>query len=189
MIAQTAGAALAPLSNEQKQNLAALAHYAYDATAVRSTGSQVSFDEWRHAEVRRTVHRAGLRDCLNMHYLPLKARFLDLAGHTGASVRALVKAETEPRSWALNRLYAEAKAAEDVLPRAMDYAKGFLRNKRGVTLDEASDKDIWHAVFTIRRKAQAERKKKRGGETVTDVLARVLPGKRARKPDPDNEPF
>jgi hypothetical protein len=183
MIAQTAGAALAPLSNEQKQKLAGLAALAY-----AQADSQVSFDDWRHSEVKRVVHRAGLRDCLNMHYLPLSAHFHELLGNTGKAVKDLVKAATEPRDWALNVLHREAAKVKDVLPHAMDYARGFLKNKRGVTLDEASDRDIWHAVFTVRRKAQALRKMKRGGETIEDVLTRVLPKKR-RRPDPDKESF
>jgi hypothetical protein len=185
MIAQTAGAALAPLSGEQRQKLAGLAALAYDIA-----DSHVAFDDWRHSEVRRVVHRAGLRDCLNMHYLPLFAHFHELLGNSGRATKALVKAETEPRTWALHALQKEAVKAKDVMPEAMKYARGFLRNKRGVSLDEASDRDIWHAVFTVRRKAQALRKLKRGGETVADVLARILPSHRtSRRADPDNEPF
>ena len=71
---------------------------------------------------------------------------------------ALVRHETEPRSWAMHSLKAECEAADDVLPRAMDYAAGFLRRKRAVAIEDASDRDLWSAVYTVRRKAAQLRK-------------------------------
>ncbi len=70
--------------------------------------------------------------------------------------------------------------------------RAFLLKKRGVALEDADDRAIWHAIFTIRRKAQAERKKKRGGASAADVLANVLGGKvgkSSRQVDPERNPF
>jgi hypothetical protein len=64
----------------------------------------------------------------------------------------------EPRTWALRRLEIEAEAAADVLPQAMRYAAGFLLHKRGVPLADAGERDLWHAVFVVRRRAQQLRR-------------------------------
>jgi hypothetical protein len=178
---QTRGAAQAPLSNEQKQKLAALAHYAYDVV-----DPDQSFDDWRHHQVQRVVQKPGLRACANGDYLTLKAHFLDLAGRTTAAFKAAFKAVNEPRDWALFTLMKECTAAKDVMPEAMKYARGFIKNKRGVALEDADAKTLWHAVYTVRRKAQQERRKRRGGESAKDVLTDLL----RRAPQPQSEdPF
>ncbi len=156
---QTRGAAEAPLSNEQKRKLAAMAHYAFREVAPEHQG----FDDWRHDEVRRQVGKGGLRECVNADYLPLKSHFLNLCGNVKGAFRAALRSVTEPREWAYAALLKATKEAGDVLPGAMAYARGFVKNKRGVSLEDADAKTIWHAVFTVRRKAQSERRKNRGG--------------------------
>jgi len=168
-IQQTRGAALAPLSNEQKRKLAAMAHYAYI-----EAGPDQDFDDWRHDQVRECVSKGGLTECCNADYNPLKAHFLALSGNVVGSMKATVKSATEPRQWALSSLMKACTEAKDVMPEAMKYARGFVLNKRGVTLEDADDRTIWHAVFVVRRKAQSERKKKRGGVPAGDVLGKVL---------------
>jgi hypothetical protein len=118
--------------------------------------------------------RAGLRECRNEDFLPLKAHFNDLLGNTDAAFKAAFRHANEPRSWALFTLYKEATAAKDVLPGAMAYARDFLRHKRGVSLDDADEKAIWHATFTVRRKAQSLRKQARGGEAAGSILSRLI---------------
>jgi hypothetical protein len=168
-IQQTRGAALAPLSNEQKQKLAAMAHYAYI-----EVGPDMTLDDWRHQEVMICVHKAGLRECVNEDYNQLKARWLYTSGKIEASYRAAMKHATEPREWAMFHLLKACAEAKDVMPEAMKYARGFVRNKRGISLDDADDKTIWHAVFTVRSKAASERKKKTGGVPAADVLEKLL---------------
>lgn len=182
-------AALAPLSSRQKQVLGFLARMAFaaDAECGGAVGQDISFDDWRHEQVRRTVQRARLRDCLNEDYLPLSAHFHQLIGNMDAAFKASFKSIGEPREWALFSLYKEATAAKDVMPHALDYARGFLKNKRHVALEDADDKAIWHAIFTVRRKAQSLRKKQRGGESAGDVLSKLL-GPR-RKPESEGNPF
>jgi hypothetical protein len=151
---QTRGAAETPLSNEQKRKLAAMAHYAYKEVAPEHQ----DFDDWRHDEVGRVVGKRGLRDCVNADYLPLNAHFLNLCGNVKGAFRAALRAVTEPREWAYSALLKAVDEAADVLPGAMGYARGFVKNKRGVSLEDADAKTIWHAVFTVRRKAQSLRK-------------------------------
>jgi hypothetical protein len=181
--APSRGAALAPLSSRQRQVLAGLAALAFAELRLPKD----EFDDWRHDQVRKAVGRAGLRECRNEDFLPLKAHFNELLGNMDAAFKAAFRHANEPRSWALFSLHKEATKAKDVLPGAMQYARGFLLNKRGVSLEDADEKAIWHAVFTVRNKAALERKKKsKGGESVADVLARILP---TRRIDPDKEPF
>jgi hypothetical protein len=66
------------------------------------------------------------------------------------------------------------------VPHGLQYVRGFLQNQRDVSLDDADDKAIWHAIFTLRRKVQALRKKQRGGEAAGDVLGKILAAKQPR---------
>ena len=100
-----------------------------------------------------------LTDCRNADYLALKARFQDLAGNPVAAFRNYVRSGNEPRAWALKKLTIECDRAADVLPNAWDYAAGFLRNKRGLAIEECSERDLWHAVFLVRRRAAQLRRK------------------------------
>lgn len=159
-----AGGAEAPLSNGQKAHICMLARELYPDE------SQVPFDEWRRSEQLRAVGIASLRAAQNQHYLQIVAHFEDLLGRSGSAFRRVFKAQTEPRLAALHHLYAECAKAQDVLPKAIEYARGFLRNRRHVALEDADAKALWHAVFTVRSKAQALRKG-------------------ARPPRNDNEPF
>jgi hypothetical protein len=181
-IAQTRGAALAPLSNEQKQKLAAMARYAWI-----EVGPDQSFDDWRHDEVMACVRRAGLRECVNEDYNQLKARWLYTSGKVEASYRAAMKHATEPREWAMFELLKACREAADVLPEAMKYARGFVKNKRGMSLEGADDRTIWHAIFTVRNKASALRgtRKPRGrraqaGTSSLDLAGRTEAAPRVR---------
>ena len=184
MIAPSQAAALVPLSSRQRQMLAGLAALAY-----KNIAPDEDFNDWRHDQVRKVTGCAGLRECANEHFLPLKAHFHDLLGNADTAFRAAFKSANEPRSWALFRLYAEVSAMKDVMPNAMAYVHGFLKKKRGLSLDDADDRAIWHAIFTIRRKAQSLRKKKRGGESAGDVLAKLLGAGCGPKPRTTKGPF
>jgi hypothetical protein len=170
VVAQTRGAALAPLSPLQRQKLAAMAHYAYHE--MQPVG--VDFDTWRHDQVQRLVGKPGLTHCVNEDFNPLKAAFLEMAGKMQPALAAALKGATEQREWALFSLYRACTEAKDVLPAAMAYARGFIKNKRATTLEDADSRTIWHAVFTVRRKAQKERAKRGGGEPAADVLGKLL---------------
>jgi len=154
-----AGAAMAPLSNEQKKELVLLAKRAYEFRRQSSEVRGQTLEEWRHTEQKLAVERGSLTVCTNEDFLFLKAHFLSLLGKKELASQVRVKAATEPHAWAMARFERECKAAADVLPQARDYAAGFLRNARGVTLDQASEKQIWHAVFIIRRRASQLRRK------------------------------
>jgi len=153
------GAALAPLTNEQKKRLILLARRAFaKQSEISNLKSEISFDAWRHAQQVQAVERSSLCSCTNEDYLFLKAHYLRLLGEEEKAEVLQVKAVCEPRLWALSRLHKECEAAADVIPGALKYAEGFLRNCRKINLDQASEKQLWHAIYVVRRRASQLRR-------------------------------
>jgi hypothetical protein len=153
---RTRGAALATLSAAQVRSLVLLAREAY---SMEFPEPEMDFDAWRHRQCLVAVERGGLTQCRNEDYLPLKAHLLRLAGRDEEADRADTRAAVEPRTWALHAFERECSAVADVLPAARNYAAGFLRNKRSVAIEDASDKDLWSCVYLLRRRAEQLRKK------------------------------
>jgi len=169
------GAALAPLNNRQKARICILARIAFRASfsevgrrppaapsSHSSDGSAIRpylFKNWRHEQQRKAVGREHLTDCRNADYLALKAHFQNVAGDVKSAFRNHLRAAGDPRSWALAKLRKECAAAADVLPGAWNYAAGFLQNKRGLAIEDCPERDLWHAVFLVRRRAAQLRKK------------------------------
>jgi hypothetical protein len=154
------GAALATLGREQKTRLILLMKQAWD----KQHGSHAAadgpgdFETWRVQECLAVCGRR-LSQARNEDFLPLRAHFNNMLGHSDRAFRDHMRHQEEPRIAALFRLEAECRKAADVLPDAAGYVRGMLRN-RGTSLEEASPKILWHAIFTLRRKAQLERKAK-----------------------------
>ena len=153
---RTEGAALKSLSRYQIRALILLAR---DAFAMEFPPSGETFDAWRHRQCMLAVERPGLTACRNEDFLPLKAHFLRLAGRVQEAEAAVARAAVEPRTWAFAKLREECLDAADVLPNALAYAAGFVRNKRGCTLDDADDKTVWQAVYLVRRRAEQLRRR------------------------------
>jgi hypothetical protein len=158
------GAALAPLSREQKRDLAILARRAFDR--VSKTSSFIlhpsSFDEWRHQQVIQVCERAGLREARNEDFLTLQGHFLGMLGQTAMAERRNVQAQLEPRRWALSKLRTECEAAADVIDRPWDYASSIARGRfKTAQMEELGEKQLWMLVFDIRRNAQRRRAKGR----------------------------
>lgn len=160
-----AGAAEVPLTKEQKARICILAREAYDQAE-----SQVSYDEWRRSEQRRATGIESLRDARNKHYNSYVAHFENLLGRSGRAFKREFKSQTEDRSWALYRLKLESRKAADVLPAALEYAAGFIRNRLHVSLEEAPARSLWAAIFMLRRRVHQLRRQ-------------------ARKANQDNIPF
>lgn len=156
------GAALAPLSREQKKELILLAqrafHRLYDAgTLAEST----EFDAWRHQQVLQVCERGGLREARNEDFLVIQAHFLAMLGQTSIADRRRVQSQLEPRRWALAKLKQECEAAADVIDRAWDYAASIARCRfKTAQIQELGEKQIWMLVFDIRRNAQHRRNKR-----------------------------
>jgi len=154
------------LSREQVRTLAIEARRAY-AVAVQSgfTHPSEPFDDWRHREQFETVGVASLKAARQRHYRPLLAHWQDMRGRPLQALASRQRAAMEPAAQAravLDRECAAAAAAGyfDSSASARGYCAGFLRNKRRVEIATAQPKDLWHAVFMIRRRCGQVR---RGG--------------------------
>lgn len=159
---RSAGAALRPLSPLQIKTLIQLARETFlHLCETGALGEAAEFDAWRHQQCLLTVEREGLTKCRNEDFLPLKAHFLRLQGRDAEATAALERHEVEPRTWALSMLHAACNKAADVMPHALLYATGFIRNKRGVSLEEADEKTLMHAGYVVARKAAQLREKRR----------------------------
>lgn len=124
-----------------------------------------------------------LSEARNEDYLPLRAHFANLLGHSGVALNDLIRAQDEPRAWALHSLDRECAKAKKVMDQPYTYAVGFLRRK-GANPEEASPNQIWHAIFTLRRKVQSLRHKERGTKAT-----RAERGRRLAKVAAENCPF
>ena len=137
-----------PLSREQKARLSILAREAF---AKRHPGSLAGMErritEFRHEEAIRCcgkrVSEAAQRD-----YLPLKAHFQDLAGNSGAALNTLMRSESEPRRVALHKLTQECRARQ----LSMSYPASICKRQFGCDLPQASAKQLWNLVFTVRNR-------------------------------------
>lgn len=138
-----------PLSRTQKAELCLLAREAFGASGA--TGDP---EEWRREQQLATTGKESLTLCTQDDYLPLKARFLELKGESGRAMNAHISHATEPKRVA--RYNLNAALADANLPLA--YAEAICRRTQKCGLEEASAKQIWRVVYTIRN-----RKKKNGG--------------------------
>jgi len=151
---RTNGAALRPLSPLQIKTLIALARKAFAHLCDKGALSDsAEFNAWRHQQCLQTVERGGLRECRNEDFLPLKAHFLRLQVREEEATSCLERHEVEPRTWAMRQLQQACTAAADVMPRAMDYAYGFVKNKRHVMMVDADATTLRHAAYVVARKA------------------------------------
>lgn len=173
--------ALVPLSPMQRKKLAMLARMAWGKQREdRSQESGVrsdedcpfevpgerdevgDFDTWRRRQCMIAVERPGLSVCRNEDYLPLKAHFLMILGRVDEAEAVGERAAMDPRNRAMHEFRRACSAAAGVLDNPEAYADGFLRRACGVGIHDASDKQVWRAVYLLRRKAGLERKKELG---------------------------
>jgi hypothetical protein len=157
------GAALAPLSREQKRDLAILARRAFNKLYDTGKISEATeFDAWRHQQVIQVCERAGLCEARNEDFLALQGHFLGMLGQTAMAERRNVQAQLEPRRWALSKLRTECEAAADVIDRPWEYASSIARGRfKTAQMEELGEKQLWMLVFDIRRNAQRRRAKGR----------------------------
>ena len=155
------GAALAPLSREQKKELVLLAQRAFQRLYDAGTLSEsTEFDAWRHQQVLQVCERGGLREARNEDFLPLQAHFLGMLGQTAMAERRRAQADMEPRHWALAKLKQECEAATDVISHPWEYACSISRARfKTPQIEELGEKQIWSLIFDIRRNAQRRRAK------------------------------
>lgn len=143
-----------PLSNEQKARLCILCREAYDAMpGAASHPTEEMLAEYRHAEVEKATGKPGLTACVQDDWNPLLAHFLALVGETGVAFNVAMRHGTEPKRVAMHKLgEALAKAR---LPMA--YAAAICRRQYKCEPADASPKQLWNLVFTIKNRGAARK--------------------------------
>ncbi|MFZ4394170.1 MAG: hypothetical protein ACOYOU_00930 [Kiritimatiellia bacterium] len=155
------GAAMAPLTTDQRKRLAILAHNTFNQLCRQGRiPDGTDFDAWRHHQAMMAVERPGLTACRQEDFLPLQAHFLGLMGADKLADHARLRAATEPRRQALAVLWQECRKAEAVIERPRDYIARIARCRfKGVAIEDLAEKQIWGLVFDIRRNVQRRLRK------------------------------
>lgn len=152
---RNAGRLGGPLSNTQKAELCIRARDAWEALRRQRPELVEGLDDFRHAQVMHAVGKPGLTACTQDDFLPVRARFLELNGQSGAALNAHLAHGTEPKRVAMHKLNeALARAG---LPLA--YAAAIAKRQHKVTLDDLTVKQIWNLTFTINNRGTAKRRK------------------------------
>lgn len=148
----------APLSKPQKRYLSQLSRRALNQVRALARGRgetfEVTDDDWRHEEVIAACGKHGLRCCSQDDYKLVEAHFLDRLGAHGAAFNAQVRAATEKRRTAEAVLVRECEAGGFRL----DYANAICRTQYKCTLFDATEKQLWNLVYTIRNRAAKHRR-------------------------------
>jgi hypothetical protein len=148
----------APLSNLQKRLLSQLCRRAFNRTRAlargRGEGFEVREDDYRHEEVIKATGKHGLRCCSQDDFQAVRAHFLDLIGEHGSAFNAQLAAGTEKRRQAEAVLVRElAKAGLH-----LNYANAICQRQFPCTIFDATERQIWNLVYTVRNRANAKKR-------------------------------
>lgn len=142
------------LSRIQKAEIGQLARQAWlvwegreaflEANGELSTSA--CFAAWRHWQQGLACGKQSLRECTGDDYQLLRAHFLQLAGLEASARRAEEKHISNPQRIARFNLRKALAAAG--LPES--YAAAICRRQYRCTLDDASERQLWCLVYTVR---------------------------------------
>lgn len=137
-----------PLSNLQKATLSQVAKQGY-LRAKEHDLTDLSESEWRAGEA---IEAVGVRisEASNGHFNKLYSHFLNLAGNSGAAFKAALRDETEEARQAMHKLTKELAAAN--LDKS--YAEAICMSVFKCSLAQATPKQLWKVMFTIRSRAK-----------------------------------
>lgn len=151
------------LSHLQKRDIALAARDAYQAWPEREAFEAINshltrtdcFEAWRHVEQGKAVGIQSLCECTQAHYARALAHFQRLAGQEGAAQHTEARDQDNPRRialWKLRQALTEAGLPES-------YAAAICRRQYRCALSEASDKQVWCLVYTVRNRAAAAKRR------------------------------
>lgn len=151
---------MSELSKQQKAEIGQLAREAWLAWDGREqfleTNGELSvsdcFTEWRRWQQGQACGRQSLRACTQDDYQPLRAHFLALSGRTEAAAHAQRRAASEPQRLARYKL-AQALKERDLQET---YAAAICRRQFRCELADASPKQLWNLVYTVRNRRKAK---------------------------------
>ena len=147
---------MTPLSNMQKREISIAARRAYDVWAEREAFELINpelsrtacFEAWRHVEQGKACGVQSLRAATQAHYGRLLAHFQALGGNPVAAARTATRDADNDRRIARYKL--DQALAERGL--AAEYASAICRQQFRRTLAEATAKQLWCLVFTVRNR-------------------------------------
>jgi len=145
---------MTPLSILQKREIAQLARRAYEAWAEREAFEAINaeqsktacFEAFRHVEQGKACGVQSLCACTQAHYGRLVAHFQALTGN--AATRTLVRDADN------DRRIARYKLDQALRERGLreEYAAAICRRQFKTSLEDATARQIWNLVFTIRNR-------------------------------------
>ncbi len=144
----------APLTNKQKRILSQFAQRAYnrDLAIARGQGGTIleTVDEYRRRHVAAACGKSGLRCCSQDDYGLVTAHFQDLLGESGRAMNTLVHAQGNGRRIAEYKLMQALGAAR----LGIGYAARICMTQFKCTLEDATEKQLWCLLFTIKNRAK-----------------------------------
>lgn len=138
------------LKNNQKACICQLARRAYDQRGGLAALRETS-EEFRRREQLVACGRSSLRACTQDDFAPLMAHLYKLLGEDGLAFKWLIKAQTQPARLArvkLNEALTEFGFHES-------YAAAICRRQYKCELDDATDRQLWKLMYTIRNRGLA----------------------------------
>lgn len=156
----------------QKKYLALLARRACNRAAALARGrgdepgpELLDQEAFRHQAVVAACGKAGLRCCSQDDYGVVKGYLLEQLGEHGAAFEAQYHQQTNDRRVAEAVLVRECERAG----LRLAYAEAICRRQYRLGLFEASEKQIWSLVFTVRNRASASRRKQKREQTEVEL--------------------
>lgn len=132
-----------PLDNGQKASLCILAKSAYELQFT-----DMDFNIWRRLEQAKACGKSSLTECTQSDYLLLRGHFERLAGNEGEALRTENKHATQDKALAMFKL----KEACNEGGVQLEYAAAICRNQNKCGLEQATYKQLWRLIFTIRNR-------------------------------------
>lgn len=138
-----------PLSNEQKAKICMAANEA--AAALGITGWR-EVNEWRLKEQQERFGLDSLTKATQAQYADIKGHFEAIAGNLAKAFKTIRRGQDNDRRvarWHLNKALATAKLSPA-------YAQAICKNQFHCTLDDASKKQLWNLVYTVKNRGKAK---------------------------------
>ena len=143
-----------PLTREDKARVCILAREAFEKMHGRGPVTAAELADWRREHQQKACGFDSLTLCQREHLPALEAHFLDLQGESGQAFRKLMHPEMSEQRKALGVLRANLRA----FGLMEGYAAVICRSRCKCELDQASVKQLWHVIFTVRKNQQRKRK-------------------------------
>ena len=168
-----AGAAWAPLSDDQKRDICKLARRVWDRLGQPGFADQPAaippetrlsvteaFTLWRQAQQSEAVGHAHLTACTQRQFPLIFAHLVRLGGAGGLADRWAARSLGDPVRQARHLLEREFVRARDVIDRPAEYVASIAKSRFKTTdLAVLSARQLWSLLFDLRRNAQRRRAK------------------------------